>query len=74
MQCPPYPKTNLLKVATKHKATIVVLNARVAKMQFYQRHGFKPIGEVFPSSSTGVSHIKMEKKLVSLWKFSIIFL
>ena len=56
----------LVKVATEHKANLVVLNARVAKMQFYQKHGFEPVGEIFPSSSTGVFHIKMQKKVVSL--------
>ena len=39
------------------------LNARVTKVQFYQRSGFEPIGEVFASSSTGVPHIKMQKEI-----------
>ncbi len=53
----------LTKVATHQGAGLVVLNARVTKVQFYQRYGFEPIGEVFASSSTGVPHIKMQKKI-----------
>jgi predicted GNAT family N-acyltransferase len=34
-------------------------------MQFYQKFGFEPVGEVFASSTTGVPHIKMQKDLRS---------
>ncbi|VEP18415.1 putative acyltransferase [Hyella patelloides LEGE 07179] len=53
----------LTKVAIQQGASLVVLNARVAKVQFYQKYGFEPIGEVFASSSTGVPHIKMQQKI-----------
>ena len=61
----------LTKVATNQGANLVVLNARVAKMQFYQRYGFEPIGEMFPSSSTGVPHIKMQQKIIFQQKKAI---
>lgn len=53
----------LSEVAIHQGAGLLVLNARVTKAQFYQRSGFEPIGEVFASSSTGVPHIKMQKKI-----------
>lgn len=53
----------LITIATNRGASIIVLNARVAKMQFYEKHGFQSIGEVFASASTGVPHIKMQKKI-----------
>ena len=43
----------LIAAATERGASIVLLNARVA-MQFY---------EVFASSSTGVPHIRMQKRI-----------
>ena len=58
----------LTKVATNNGASLVILNARVTKVQFYQRCGFEPIGEVFASSSTGVPHIKMQKKILQFHK------
>ena len=53
----------LTEAATHQEAAILILNARVTKVQFYQRSGFEPIGEVFASSSTGVPHIKMQKEI-----------
>ena len=53
----------LTEVATHQGAGLLSLNARVTKVQFYQRSGFEPIGEVFASSSTGVEHIKMQKEI-----------
>ena len=53
----------LITIATDRGASLIVLNARVAKVQFYQKHGFQSIGEVFASPSTGVPHIKMRKKI-----------
>ncbi len=52
-------------VATNQGASLLTLNARVAKVKFYQRYGFETIGEVFASSSTGVPHIKMQKQFNS---------
>jgi predicted GNAT family N-acyltransferase len=51
----------LMKKATEQEARLLTLNARVAKMQFYRKFGFKPVGEVFASTMTGVPHIKMQK-------------
>lgn len=53
----------LTKVAINKGASLVILHARVTKVQFYQRCGFEAIGEVFASLSTGVPHIKMQKKI-----------
>lgn len=53
----------LIAIATERGASLIVLNARVAKMRFYEKHGFKSIGEVFASASTGVPHVKMQKKI-----------
>lgn len=55
--------TTLIATASDRGASIIVLNARVAKVQFYKKHGFQSIGEVFASTSTGVPHIKMQRKI-----------
>jgi predicted GNAT family N-acyltransferase len=44
-------------------ASRLILNARVTKVQFYQKLGFESVGEVFASSMTGVPHIKMQKEM-----------
>jgi predicted GNAT family N-acyltransferase len=54
----------LLEAAIERGANLVILNARVTKMQFYQKFGFNPVGEVFASSMTGVPHIKMHKEIL----------
>lgn len=54
----------LTEAAAQQGTTLVVLNARVMQAGFYQKFGFKPVSEVFPSSMTGVPHIKMQKKLM----------
>ncbi len=51
----------LTEAAIQRGASLLTLDARVAKMQFYQKLGFEPVGEVFPSSRTGIPHIKMQK-------------
>ena len=53
----------LINSASARGARLVVLNARVTKTQFYQKFGFEPVGKVFASSTTGVAHIKMQKKI-----------
>lgn len=59
--------TQLLQTLTEialHKGSqSVILHARVAKAGFYEKLGFTAIGDVFASSTTGVPHIKMEKRL-----------
>ena len=46
-------------------ALTLMLHARTTKLGFYQRSWFVATGAVFPSSVTGVPHIKMVKSLVS---------
>jgi predicted GNAT family N-acyltransferase len=53
----------LTAAAIEKGAVLVLLNARVMKIPFYQKFGFEPLGEVFSSSKTGVPHIKMQKKI-----------
>jgi predicted GNAT family N-acyltransferase len=53
----------LIAAAIERGARLLLLNARVAKAQFYQKFGFEPLGDVFPSSMTGVPHIKMQKQI-----------
>ena len=53
----------LIEAATHQGANLLVLNARVTKVNFYQKSGFEPMGEVFSSSSTGVAHIRMQKEI-----------
>lgn len=53
----------LAEVAVERGASLLTLNARTTKVQFYQKAGFETVGEVFLSSTTGVPHIKMQKKL-----------
>jgi predicted GNAT family N-acyltransferase len=52
----------LIEAAIERGADRVVLNARVTKIQFYQKLGFKRVGDVFASSMTGVPHIKMQRE------------
>lgn len=49
----------LVDRAIAQGATRVVLHARVTKIPFYERSGFAPVGNIFPSVQTGVPHIKM---------------
>ncbi|MEL6225322.1 MAG: GNAT family N-acetyltransferase [Cyanobacteria bacterium J06627_8] len=51
----------LTDAAIRQGAMRIVLLARVTKQGFYQRSGFEPVGEVFPSAMTGVPHITMQK-------------
>lgn len=53
----------LIEVAVEQGASLLTLNARTTKVLFYQKAGFETIGEVFASKTTGVPHIKMQKKL-----------
>ena len=54
----------LTEIAIEQGARRLVLNARVAKVKFYQKAGFESVGEVFASSMTGVPHIKMQKEIM----------
>jgi predicted GNAT family N-acyltransferase len=53
----------LTQEAIARGANLVILNARIAKVPFYQKFGFETVGEVFPSSMTGEPHIKMQKRI-----------
>ena len=53
----------LVDLAIDRGATLLVLNARVTKVKFYQKYGFKTTGEVFASLETNVPHIKMQKQI-----------
>jgi predicted GNAT family N-acyltransferase len=56
----------LIEAAIEREAKIVVLNARVMTIPFYQKSGFIAVGEVFSSSATGVPHLKMQKEILIL--------
>lgn len=53
----------LINLAKKEDATALTLNARLTAVGFYQKLGFRSQGEPFPSNTTGVAHIRMNKKL-----------
>jgi predicted GNAT family N-acyltransferase len=53
----------LLEEARGRGANLVVLKARVTKVQFYKKFGFQPVGEIFASAMTGVPHIHMQLKV-----------
>jgi predicted GNAT family N-acyltransferase len=53
----------LTEIALNTGSQRIILHARVAKAGFYEKLGFTAIGDVFSSTTTGVPHIKMEKRL-----------
>ena len=53
----------LVAVAEQRGAKSVSLNAKVSQQGFYERHGFERMSAVFASVTTGVPHVKMEKRL-----------
>ncbi|HEY9771008.1 MAG TPA: GNAT family N-acetyltransferase [Coleofasciculaceae cyanobacterium] len=53
----------LIKIAKQEKAIAITLNARLTAVGFYQNLGFQTCGAQFPSTTTGVIHIQMNKKL-----------
>lgn len=68
---PQYQKQNLgrkilstlTNLAREEGAIALTLNARLTAVGFYQKLGFQPFGKDFPSTTTGVMHIAMNKKL-----------
>lgn len=52
----------LVKAATRQPECLLTLSARSDCVGFYEKFGFEIDGEVFPSSSTGVPHVKMIKQ------------
>jgi predicted GNAT family N-acyltransferase len=53
----------LLQKAELLKAKVMILEARVTKVEFYQKLGFIATSTEFPSLKTGVPHIRMQKCL-----------
>lgn len=55
--------TNLLETlmaaAIEDGALTITLDSRLTAREFYQKFGFKKIGQVFNSKTTGIKHIKM---------------
>lgn len=68
---PDYQKQNLgrkilstfIEIARQEGAIALTLNARLTAIGFYQKLGFKTYGKSFPSATTGVPHITMNRKL-----------
>lgn len=55
----------LIEQAKKEGAIAVTLDARTTAVGFYQKFGFQTHGTQFPSSTTGVPHITMNRNLSS---------
>ena len=55
--------SRLIQIAKDRGAIALILNARLTAVGFYQKFGFQTCGTEFPSTTTGVPHIKMYKKL-----------
>lgn len=55
--------TALIDLAIKENAIALTLNSRLTAVGFYQKFGFQTQGTQFPSTTTGVPHITMNKKL-----------
>jgi predicted GNAT family N-acyltransferase len=52
----------LFEAAIDRGASLVMLNARLTQVPFYQKFGFHSVGEVFPSVVTKELHIQMQKQ------------
>ena len=53
----------LIEIAQQEGAIALTLNARLTAVGFYQKLGFKSSGTPFPSTTTGIPHIAMNRKL-----------
>jgi predicted GNAT family N-acyltransferase len=53
----------LIDRSKKEGCRLISLNSRLDAVSFYRRFGFKKAGEEFPSEKTGLTHIRMERKL-----------
>jgi predicted GNAT family N-acyltransferase len=53
----------LIEQAKQKGAIALALNARTTAIGFYQKFGFQTHGMQFPSSTTGIPHIAMNRKL-----------
>lgn len=52
----------LIQAAICNTDALITLSARTAYAEFYRKFGFETEGSVFPSSSTGLPHIKMTRQ------------
>ncbi|MDJ0757396.1 MAG: GNAT family N-acetyltransferase [Ardenticatenaceae bacterium] len=53
----------LIQKAKEQGGLAIVLSARLTAVSLYERAGFQKEGEVYPSASTDVPHIKMSYEL-----------
>lgn len=53
----------LIEQAKQEKAIALTLNARLTAVGFYQKLGFQTFGSQFPSNTTGIPHITMNRQL-----------
>jgi len=53
----------LIEQAKQEEAIALTLNARITAVSFYQKFGFKTQGQQFPSATTRIPHITMNRKL-----------
>lgn len=53
----------LIELAKQEHAIALTLDSRLTAVGFYQKLGFQTNGSPFPSSTTGVVHITMNRKL-----------
>jgi predicted GNAT family N-acyltransferase len=55
--------TILIDRSKKEGCRLISLNSRLDAVSFYRRFGFEKAGDEFPSEKTGLTHIRMERKL-----------
>ena len=53
----------MIEICDQAEIETAVLEARVAKTDFYERHGFCTVGKAYPSKRTGILHVRMEKQI-----------
>jgi len=53
----------LIERSIKEGCRLICLNSRLGTVSFYRKFGFETMGDKFPSEKTGLTHIRMEKKL-----------
>jgi len=53
----------MIGICEQAEIEITVLEARVGKKGFYEKHGFRSVGNIHPSRRTGILHVRMEKQI-----------
>jgi predicted GNAT family N-acyltransferase len=53
----------LIERSKEEGCRLICLNSRLEVVSFYRKFGFGKVGDEFPSEKTGLTHIRMEKKL-----------